>query len=104
MFCFEPIVEAGWRPICCHGALCGYGSSAITPTQYGLGHFGEGQSSGFFCPSWPVLPEDIVRFHTAVLVARAHNRHAQRVARHSGSSVGTNWELVKNLLNRICIS
>lgn len=38
----------------------------------------------------PSLPEDIVRFHTAVLVARAHNRYPQRVARHCDSPAETN--------------
>lgn len=35
------------------------------------------------------LPEDIVRFHTAVLVARAHNRYPKRVARHRDSPAET---------------
>lgn len=32
----------------------------------------------------PQLPEDVVRLHAPVLVARAHHRHPQRRRRHSG--------------------
>lgn len=40
-------------------------------------------------PGVSSLPEDTVSFHTAVLVARAHNRYTKRLARHRGSPVET---------------
>lgn len=49
-------------------------------------------------PSGSSLPEDIVRFHTAVLVARAHNRYTQRVARHRDSPA----ETTTHKLNKRC--
>lgn len=34
----------------------------------------------------PQLPEDVVRLHAPVLVARAHHRHPQRRRRHGGAA------------------
>lgn len=52
----------------------------------------------------PSLPEDIVRFHTAVLVARAHNRYTQRVARHCDPPAETKRQTLTKLIEVVSLN